>query len=151
MLAGLAGCAQTGSQQVSTQQASAPSAAEVPAETRPTAPLVGDWVEYGGVSAVPGVDVPRGSWIKNPDRRPDLREPGALANDGTFEVFDRPDGSLIGYYFAELGFASKELVDSGGYDPVAAIKSKYGCDVMRDMQCKIEQNAKNVASAESQR
>jgi len=148
VLAGLFGCAQPASQQVTTQPGAAPTNVEVRSEQGPS-PVVSvpdGWVQYGGLSAVTGVEVPVSAWLRDVDRRPGMQEPGALAEDGTFEVFDRPDGSLIGYYFAELGYAPKDLVDSGAYDPVAAIKANYGCDVMRDRQCKIQQNEKNLAA-----
>lgn len=71
----------------------------------------GQWTEFRGTSAIAGREAPVG-WIRVIPSADALR---SAYTDGV-PVYDRPDGAVVGYEFASLGFVPKDIVDQPGFD-----------------------------------
>jgi hypothetical protein len=91
--------------------------------------LAGGWTRYGGGSpGVPGVVVPSEGWVRlSPGSSP--WDQFRTAYDKGIAVYDRPDGEIVGYEFANLGFVPRSIAESPGFDPQAARAQKFGCDL----------------------
>lgn len=92
--------------------------------------MAAGWVPYGGVSAVQGVEVPAGAWVKFEAL------PKSESVDGRIPVYDAPDGQVIGYAYSNLGFVPKEIAESGQFDAAQARIAKFGCDIKTDQECR---------------
>lgn len=87
----------------------------------------GAWVPYHGSPGVPGVVVPYG-WAKPGPGMDGIRR---SAQDG-IPIYDRPDGVVVGYEFASLGYVPRSVAEEPSFDPHAARVSRFGCDPTRD-------------------
>lgn len=85
--------------------------------------VAGEWVRYHGTAGAAGVSVPDG-WVKPSPSQDNLRQ----AFVSGLPVFDKPDGTILGYDFASLGYIPAEMATRPGFDPKAARIAKFGCD-----------------------
>lgn len=82
-----------------------------------------EWMRYSGSPGIPGVDVPKDAWVRFTPSVDHLRE----AYHRGIPVFDRPDGDVIGYDFANLGFVPRSIAEAPGFDAEAARAAKGAC------------------------
>lgn len=88
------------------------------------------WVRYADVPATAGDVVPATAFVPtmpigNPyDGRPRDRR----------EVYDAPNGRVIGFQYVQLGYVPVEK--AGAFDARAARVARYGCDVVLDEVCR---------------
>lgn len=102
---------------------------EQPTPPPSTVPSVDGFVRYDGWSAVPGIAPPQGAWVKLSH---DLKDIGYASNRR--DVYDQPNGQVIGYHYPNLGFVSASM--AANFDDKAARVRMWGCDIELDQQCK---------------
>lgn len=94
-----------------------------------TVPAVDGYVRYDGWSALPGVAPPQGAWVHLSHQASDI---GFASNRR--DVYDQPNGQVIGYHYPNLGYVSVSAAAS--FDDKAARIRMWGCDIELDQQCK---------------
>ncbi len=90
----------------------------------------GQWTRYSGEPGIVGADVPDG-WVLLRSSADALRE----AAQSGIPVYDAPDGTVLGYDFANLGYVPKEVAEAPGFDQTALRAAKFGCDIVADPGC----------------
>ncbi|MFN8040098.1 MAG: SGNH/GDSL hydrolase family protein [Acidimicrobiales bacterium] len=100
----------------------------IPDDARPdwTPGPPGSWVPYGGDDALhPGVVVPQAQgWAHSGD---------PASTPGRTPIYDRPDGSVVGYAYSQLGFVP--LAEDPTFDAHAERVRRFGCDAFADPSC----------------
>ena len=101
------------------------------------------WVPYG-LSTVEGIDAElkaSEAWVRVDENGFPVPDPDPTGGLRT-PVHDRPDGAIVGYEYAEIGFVERAVAESGTFDVGAAIAAldatnleKYGCDIHDDIEC----------------
>lgn len=90
------------------------------------------WVPYNGRAAVRGIELPESMWLKWDE---DAFPPVAVNDVGRADVYDAPNGSIIGYTYSALGFVPREIADDPAFDITTLYNEMYGCDVRQDGRC----------------
>jgi len=82
------------------------------------------WIPFSAPPGIQGAASPAG-FVTTGDhdgRMPDFGELDRV------DVFDEPNGKVIGYYYRSLGFVSVADAASPGFDPAVARVEMFGCD-----------------------
>ncbi len=103
-----------------------PSVPDDPALDRLMAQIERGWIPYQGFVIGSGAEGPLGvAPAGYKGEAPDFR----------MAIYDAPDGNIIGYDYAGLGFLPVDVADAGTFDATAARIAMYGCDATVEVPC----------------
>jgi hypothetical protein len=91
-------------------------------------PAASEWRSYRGAAVFQTGLPPEEAWIRS----------GPTSDTVPSEVYDAPEGNLVGYDYEKLGFVSVATAESPVFDPVGLRLAIYGCDPVLDIACSFQ-------------